>query len=60
MASSCSSPQLAGVAATSGSIAVAPAGAPGQQTITVICVGANGSAGSSATLNTIYAPPPPP
>jgi hypothetical protein len=60
MATSCSSPQHSGVADTSGSVAVAPASSPSQQTITVNCVGANGSASSSSSLNTIVQPPPPP
>lgn len=60
MASSCSSPQHGGVAGTSGSVQVAPASAPSQQTMTVNCVGANGSASSSSTLSTANAPPPPP
>ena len=60
MASSCSSPQLGGVAGTSGSIAVPAAGAASQQTVTVNCVGANGSGSSSSTLTTAVAPPAPP
>jgi len=60
MATSCSSPQHGGVAGTSGSFAVPAAGAASQQTITVNCVGANGSGSSSSTLTTAIAPPPPP
>lgn len=60
LASSCSSPQLPGVSGTSGSIAVPPASAPSQQTITVNCAGANGSGSSSATLTTANVPPAPP
>lgn len=59
-ASSCSSPQNSGVAGTSGSIAVAPAGSVSSQSITVNCSGPNGTGSSSATLSTVVAPPAPP
>lgn len=60
MATSCSSPQDGGVSGTSGSIAVPAAGSASQQSITVNCVGGNGSGTSTSTLSTVVMPPQPP
>jgi hypothetical protein len=60
MATSCSSPQNGGVSGTSGSIAIPAAGSASQQSITVNCVGVNGSGTSTSTLSSIVVPPQPP
>lgn len=60
LATSCSSPQLGGVAAASGSISIPPTASPTQQNFTINCLNAFGTGSATATLTTKTAPIYPP